>query len=81
MDRFDEEGKPVFAKESRSDKDLRQITAIQTKIVQLFKEYLRLFGELNGEIDSTLLPKLYAAEGYHGIIRERGFDDWIKYTI
>ena len=81
LDRFDEEGKPVFAKESRSDKDLRQITAIQTKIVQLFKEYLRLFGELNGEIDSTLLPKLYAAEGYHGIIRERGFDDWIKYTI
>lgn len=81
LDHFDEEGNPVFAEESRSEKDLRQIAAIQAKIVQLFKEYLRLFGELTGEIDNTLLPKLYAAEEYHGIIRERGFDDWIKYKI
>ncbi len=81
LDHFDDEGKPVFAEETRSEKDLQQIAKIQKRITDIYSEYLKLFSKQTGRIDNSLPPKLYAAEGYHGIVRERGFDDWIKQKI
>ncbi|MBR3151069.1 MAG: hypothetical protein IKF46_03715 [Erysipelotrichaceae bacterium] len=81
LDHFDDEGKPVFAEETRSEKDLQQIAGIQKRIMDIYSEYLKLFSKQTGLIDDSLPPKLYAAEGYHGIVRERGFDDWIKQKI
>ena len=81
LDCFDEKGQPVFAKEVRTEEDLQRIRTVHENILKLGKVFCDVIYEKDTEIDAELTVKMYAAEGYHGIVKERGYDDWVKQVL
>ena len=81
LDHFDEEGEPVYAEEVRSPEQLQRIAVVQETILRLGNEFFTRFYSADSQIRPIIAERMYAAEGYHGIINERSYDDWIKQKI
>ena len=78
---FTEDGLPLFAEEVRHASDLERIAVVQEEVRKLVTVFLERFYRPGTEIDPALAAAMYSAEGIHGILKERGFDDWTGQTI
>ena len=56
MEEFDENGDPVFADETRSEKDIKVFERAQAGITDYFEEYMRLVPE-SARIENKLLDE------------------------
>lgn len=80
LDRFDEQGRPVFAEEIRTGAELAEIGFIQDRITEAAADFIRHFGHDGLRIRPDFAAKMYAADGLHGILR-RAYDDWGKFEL
>ncbi len=80
VDSYAPDGTPVFSRETRSEKEIRDILRMQEEIRILVKDFLSLFYFDDCRISPQFADELYAADGVHGIFRD-AFDDWGKAPV
>lgn len=72
LDEFDAEGKPIYAKETRSEKDINCFMKVQEGIINYAKKYLDICPQLefviNKKLDEVFLKLIHNIE-----IRDTGF--------
>lgn len=72
VDEFDENGNPVYAKETRSDKDILCFMGVQEGIIKYVERYLDICPrnaiQINKELDETFLTLVHNVE-----IRDKSF--------
>lgn len=72
VDEFDQEGNPIFAKETRSDKDIACFMRAQEGIVEYVRKYISICPEnergINKKLDEVLLTLIHNVE-----IRDKDF--------
>lgn len=77
VDYIAEDGTPVLAEEVRNAEDMREIALV----AEVIQTYLRTFFELFYAPGDTIRPELpeelYAADGYHWVMKN-AYDDWSK---
>ena len=77
VDYIAEDGTPVLAEEVRNAADMREIALV----AEVIQTYLRTFFELFYAPGDTIRPELpeelYAADGYHWVMKN-AYDDWTK---
>lgn len=76
---YTQDGEPVFQKEVRSEQEIRRITQMQEKIIQVCKEYLQQFYHPGWQINPDTAEEMYEAEGNCGILKGV-YDDWGQFT-
>ena len=79
LDRYDELGRPVFAREPRSAEEIRELQWVQDRMERFALDYFERCYR-GGVIDSRVCEELYAADGCHRIFR-RSYDDWGQFTL
>ena len=80
VDRFDRNGDPVFAEETRTPEQLAEIGRMQDAIRAFMAEFLDLCPEDGLAISPAVLEELFDAAGVQGILT-KGYDDWSKKDI
>ena len=80
VDHIAEDGTPVLAEELRSDEDLRQIRVVAEAVRTYLRTFFGLFYEPGETVSPGLTEELYAADGYHWVLRE-AYDDWGKQPL
>lgn len=86
VDYFDNEGNPVFAREERTEKEMKYIQSMQAGCMEFFKEFLELAGYAECEsMQISLLDRLFAAGEKIELLDPESVlnhltivDDWVK---
>ena len=80
MDRMLPDGEPRLAEEARSGEDLGDVSAVLREAVRFTARFIDLF-YVPGEVIRPALPEeMYAADGYHWVMREF-YDDWSQSPV
>ena len=80
VDRFDGNGRPVFAEETRTAEELEKIGRITDRIRKFLTDWLQLFYEDGAAVSAEMVEELYDAAGIQGIAGQ-AYDDWSKTDI
>ncbi|MBQ1332635.1 MAG: hypothetical protein IIY36_06845 [Lachnospiraceae bacterium] len=80
VDRFDGNGRPVFAGETRTAEELEKIGRITDRIRKFLTDWLQLFYEDGAAVSAEMVEELYDAAGIQGIAGQ-AYDDWSKTDI
>ena len=80
VDRFDGDGRPVFAAETRTAEELEKIGRITDRIREFLTDWLQLFYKGGTSVSAEMVEELYDAAGIQGIAGQ-AYDDWSKTDI
>lgn len=77
---MDEQGKPVFDQEQRSERELSNVKSVLEYAEEFAKEFFNLFYQKGQLISSGLVEEIYATEDYC-VTQQVLYDDWFGVPI
>lgn len=77
---MDEQGKPVFDQEQRSERELMSVKSVLECAEEFAKEFFHLFYQKDQLISAGLVEEIYATEDYY-VTQQALYDDWFCITI